>query len=148
MPNIAAAFKSEISRVARKEVRAATAGLKKATALYRAEIAALKRRTQELEQALRRLGKQGGRAAPVATDPGEERPARRFSPKGLASSRRRLGLSVHDCGLLLGTSAQSIYNWEDAKTRPRASYLAAIGDLKSLGKKEAKARLEALREST
>jgi hypothetical protein len=57
MPNIAALLKSEISRVARKEVRGETLALKKATRTYRSEIAALKRRTQELEHQLRRLSR-------------------------------------------------------------------------------------------
>ncbi len=54
MPNIASLLKTEISRVARKEVRADTLALKKAIGVYRAEIAALKRRTQALELELRR----------------------------------------------------------------------------------------------
>jgi DNA-binding transcriptional regulator YiaG len=55
----------------------------------------------------------------------------------LASQRRRLGLSAGDCGLLLGVSAQSIYNWEEGKARPQAKHLPALAALKSLGKKEA-----------
>ena len=43
MANIASLLKSEISRVARKEVRAETAGLKKALGNCRGEIATLKR---------------------------------------------------------------------------------------------------------
>ena len=48
MPNIATLLKSEISRVARKELRSETLSLKKATRTYRSEIAALKRRMQDL----------------------------------------------------------------------------------------------------
>ena len=69
----------------------------------------------------------------------------RFSAKGLASQRRRLALSAQDCGLLLGTSAQSIYNWEAGKTRPLARHLAAIAALKTLGKRGATAILETRR---
>jgi len=43
MANIASLLKSEISRIARKEVRAETQTLKKASAQYRSDIAALKR---------------------------------------------------------------------------------------------------------
>jgi hypothetical protein len=43
---MASLLKSEISRVARKQVRAETASLKKSVGVYRAEIAALKRRAQ------------------------------------------------------------------------------------------------------
>jgi len=57
MTSVASVLKAEISRVARKEVRGETIGLKKAVAAYRREIAALKRRTQALEQLVRRGSK-------------------------------------------------------------------------------------------
>jgi DNA-binding transcriptional regulator YiaG len=143
MANIASLLKSEISRVARKEVRAETAGLKKAISSYRSEIAALKRRALALESALRRLGKASGKAAATGGDAPKR--AQRFSPKGLASQRKRLGLSAHECGLLVGASGQSIYNWEDGKARPRAKHLQALAALRGMGKKDAAARLGELR---
>ena len=144
MPNIASVLKSEISRVARKEVRGEILGLKKAVGAHRAEIAALKRRTQALEQELRRLSNASARAAPVAANEVSSRTLR-FSAKGLASQRQRLALSAHDCGLLVGASGQSIYKWEDGRAHPRAKHLPAIAALRTLGKKEAAARLASLR---
>jgi len=144
MANIASLLKSEISRVARKEVRGETAGLKKAVSSYRSEIAALKRRTLALEAELRRLGKAVGKATPVVAEETAAR-APRFSPKGLALQRKRLGLSALECGQLVGASGQSIYNWEDGKARPRAKHLQALAALRSMGKKEAAARLAELR---
>ena len=144
MPNIASIIKSEISRVARKEVRGEIGALKKTVGAYRAEIAALKRRAPALEQQLRRLGRVSAKIAPAAENEVSS-DTRRFSAKGLAAQRRRLGLSAHDCGLLLGVSAQSIYNWEAGKVRPRATHLPAIAALKTLEKKEAMAHLESLR---
>lgn len=133
-------LKSEISRVARKGVRAETLSLKKAVGGYRAEIAALKKRAQALEVELRRLSRAHAKATPVEAS---EQPTHklRFTAKGLASQRRRLGLSVHECGLLLGTSSQSIYNWEDGKVRPRTKHLPAIAALRNMGKKDAAAKL-------
>jgi DNA-binding transcriptional regulator YiaG len=148
MPNIASVLKSEISRVARKVLRAETEGLKKALAGCRSEIAALKRRSQALEQELRSLRRAVPKVQPTAdADASESRPLR-FSAKGLASQRTRLGLSAEDCGLLVGTSGQSVYNWEAGKARPRAKHLPAIAALREIGKKEAAARLASLRAST
>jgi predicted transcriptional regulator len=146
MPNIASILKEEISRVARKEVRAETQSLKKATSAHRSEIAALKRRVMTLEQALKRLAKPAAKNAAPATD-GEAAPSLRFSGKGLASQRQRLGLSADECGLLVGASGKSIYRWEAEVARPRAKHVAAIAGLRTLGKKEATKRLAALRES-
>jgi len=144
MPNIASVLKSEIARVARKEVRGETLGLKGAVRACRAEIAALKRRTEALEKELRRLSKASPKAAPVVASEVSAQKLR-FSPKSLASQRRRLALSADDCGLLVGASGQSIYNWEAGKARPRAAHLRAIAALRNMGKREAAARLASLR---
>lgn len=143
MPNVASILKSEISRVARKEVRAETQALKKAASTYRTEIAALKRRTLALESALRRVSKTNPKAATLSDGVPAKRG--RYSAKSLASQRRRLGLSASDCGLLLGASAQSIYNWEEGGTRPMAKHLAAIGKLKTLGRRQVAEQLQALK---
>lgn len=148
MPNLAALLKSEIARVARKHVRAEVAGLRKAVTAYRSEIALLKRRAQALEQALRRVARSPGRAAPADEAGGEAaRQALRFSAKGLASHRKRLGLSAHDYGLLIGASGQSVYKWESGEARPRSRHLVAIAATRSLGRREASKRLAALRET-
>ena len=141
MPNVASVLKGEISRVARKEVRGETTSLRKAVSIYRTEIAALKRRTQTLEQLLRRLSNGHAKAAPAA-DAGQVPDKFRFTAKGLASQRQRLGLSAEQCGRLLGASSQSIYNWEQGNTRPLARHLPAIAALRGMSKKEATARLQ------
>ncbi|HET7527666.1 MAG TPA: hypothetical protein VFK10_17110 [Burkholderiaceae bacterium] len=141
MPNIASILKSEIARVARKEIRSETVQLKKAVSAYRAQIAALKRRAQALEKALRSIGKRGGKAKEVEADDSGSMGSFRFSAKGLKSHRKRLGLSAHECGILLGASGQSVYKWEDGKARPRAKHLPAIAALRTLGKKQAEAIL-------
>ena len=148
MANIASLLKSEIARVARKQARGETLGLKKSVGTSRSEIVALKRRVQALESELRRLAKAAARAAPSAAVADEDEPAQRalrFSAKGLVSQRKRLGLSAHECGLLVGASGQSIYNWEDGKARPRAKHLSALAALRTMGKKEAAARLAELK---
>lgn len=146
MTNLATVLKSEISRISRKEVRGDILALKKALGSYRTEIAGLKRRTQVLEQEVRRLTRGIAKAAPMEEANGSAE-VLRFSAKSLASQRRRLGLSAHDCGLLVEASSQSIYNWEDGTTRPRPRHLAALAGLRKLGKKEATARLETLKEA-
>ena len=144
MPNIATVLKDEIARVARKEVRSEIDSLKKAASTHRAEIATLKRRTHALEQDLRRLSKANPKPRAIAAEDLDPQTLR-FSAKGLASQRKRLGLSADDCGLLVGASGQSIYNWESGTARPRTSHLAAIAVLRTLGKKAAASRLEALK---
>lgn len=139
MANLAALLKSEISRIARKEVRAETAALKKASAHYRSEIAALKKRIGDLESALKKLGK-AGKPTPAAAAESESQ-SLRFRADGFASLRQKLGLSAAEMAGLLGVSAQSVYHWESGKSKPRAAQLAAIARVRKLGKREASALL-------
>jgi DNA-binding transcriptional regulator YiaG len=139
MPNLTALLKAEITRLARKEVRAGTSKLLKAVASHRSEIAALKRRSSELEQQLRQAqrGQRTSvtvREAPVAED-GSART--RYSAKSLIAQRKRLGLSAADVGLLFGTTGQSVYNWESGRARPSVKHMATLAALRNLGKRQA-----------
>lgn len=137
MPNIASVLKEEIARIARKELRAETEKLKKASAQHRSEIAALKRRIASLEQQVGRLEK----TKRVIPDASSHVTSMRFSAKGFSGQRQRLGVSAADMGALLGVSAQTVYNWEAEKSRPRQSQMAAIGAVRGMGKGEVAARL-------
>jgi DNA-binding transcriptional regulator YiaG len=143
MTNIASVLKEEIVRLARKEIRSETAGLKKASAQYRSEIAALKRRVVALEQQLSRLGKTTTKSAEVKAEPNAETKVR-FVAKGFKSLRQRLGLPAGEMGKLLGVTAQSIYSWEAGNSSPRKQQLAKIAMLRGMGKREVTAILEKL----
>jgi DNA-binding XRE family transcriptional regulator len=140
MTSLGSVLKNEITRLARKEVRAQVEPLRKANSTYRREIAELKRQVAA-------LGRQGRAAARPATAPAKapaEGEKLRFSAKGLQSLRKRLGLSAGDFARLAGVSAPSIYNWESGKAVPRQAQVAALAGLRSLGKREAQRRLDAL----
>ena len=144
MPNIASILKSEIARVARKEIRAETESLKRASAQYRSTIAALKRQVDALERQYKKLSKGAPRQARIEPAGGVATRVR-FSAARLAAHRAKLGLSAKDYGALIGVSGLSIYKWEGGSVRPRASQLPAIAAVRNLGKREAAVRLEALR---
>ena len=144
MPNIAALLKSEISRLSRREIRKEVQPLRKSAAAHRREIAALKRTIAALERRSRQISK---RATVAPGTPGAEEKSTRFVAKGLVSLRKRLGLTAAEFARLLGVSMQSVYNWEHKKATPRKEQVAAIATLRPLGKKDARQRLEALRQS-
>jgi DNA-binding transcriptional regulator YiaG len=142
VPNIGTVLKSEIARIARKELKGELEALKKASAAHRREIAALKRRMQELE----RGAKRSAPAKPLRPKSSESADGKqlRFSATRFASQRKKLGLSAADFGRLLGVSALSVYKWEKGEVRPRRAQLEAIAAARGLGKREATARLEQL----
>ena len=153
MTNLASVLKSEVTRLARKELRAETESLKKAVAAQRSDIAALKRRTSELDKALKALARTAARQTPktrssaTSEEEGADAGQFRFRAAGMASNRKRLGLSAEDFGLLVGASGQSVYLWESGKTKPRPQSLAAIAALRGIGKRQVTGRLEALKEA-
>ena len=143
MANIASLLKTEIVRLARKEVRKEVQALRKASTTHRREIAALKRANAALERRAKLLARRAPAAAGKAEQE-EPQSKNRFSAKGLRSMRTRLDLSADQLAKLLGVSMQSVYNWERKVAVPRASQIASIAGLRSIGKKEALQRLEAL----
>ena len=143
MANIGTMLKQEISRLARREIRGQVQAVKKASAQYRRHIAALKRQVATLEvQMAAFVQRTLERPSAAKSSPPASRV--RFVPKGLRAQRGRLGLSAADYGKLVGVSAQSIYNWEQGHTKPRAEQLAALAALRSIGKREARIRLNVL----
>lgn len=140
MTNFAGQLKTEISRLAKKELRAETAALKKTNAQYRSEISELKRRIAALEAAVKSLAKAQPKAEEPTTE-NEASSAMRFSANGFASLRKKLGLSGMEMAKLLGVSNQSVYHWETGKSKPRATQLAAIAAARKLGKKAVAAKL-------
>lgn len=148
MPDVSSVLKAELTRVARKAVKSELDALRRACSSYRKDIAELKRTVLALQR--------GQKSAQVnATKPtipndaegADEGGARvRFSAKGLKSLRTKLGLSAAELGRLVGSTGQSIYNWEHGKNVPRQQQAQKLAALRTLGKREAKVKLEALAE--
>lgn len=143
MPNIASVLKGEISRISRKELRSETTALRKVVSAQRSALATMRNRLQGLEKQLKAARKSASTVSAERQD--DARTALRFRADGLKKHRARLGLSAAEAGRIMGVSALSVYNWENGKTRPRAAQLEAIANLRMLGKREATAKLEALR---
>jgi DNA-binding transcriptional regulator YiaG len=143
------AFRAEVLRVARKEIKGELGNLRKTVTAQRSEIAALKRDVKDLVSQVKRLYKAAARQAA----PGEvqtqdaEAPARRgrrfqFKAEALAAKREQLGLSQQAMAALLEASTLSVARWEGGKAMPRAAQLERIQAVLKMGKREAKARLQ------
>ena len=145
MPNIAVTFRQEITRLARREIRSQTRGLRRASAQFRRDIAELKRRASELKSEVARLERRAGKnvAAQVA---GADSARVRFTAKGVISQRKRLGISAAAYGKLIGVTGHTIYKWEHGTSHPRRAQLTALASLRRLGKREALARMKLKRE--
>ena len=143
MANIASALRDEITRLSRKEIKQQVEPLKKTNAQLRRTVSALKNDVAALQRTLRFLETQEKRRLEVPPQPDETKTVR-FSPNWLKSDRKRLGLSAEDYGRLIGVSSVTVYSWENGKSKPSAQRLAAWAEVRGIGKREAKQRLELL----
>src|ERR1017187_1663395 len=144
MTNIAVTFRQETIRLARREIRSQTQGLRKASAQFRRDIAELKRYASKLKSEVARLERQIGKAAVLPTTQAD--PAIiRFAAKGVVARRRSLGISAEDFGKLVGVTGHTVYKWEHGNARPRKAQLLAFASVRRLTKTEALARLAQMR---
>ena len=145
MSNIAVTFRQEIVRLARREIRSQTQGLRKASAQFRRDIAGLKRHASELKSEVARLERRVGKDVALQITEADSAKVR-FAAKSVISQRRRLGISAANYGKLIGVTGHTIYKWEHGTSRPRRAQLSAFASIRRLGKTEALARLEQMRE--
>ena len=141
MANIASVLKSEIARVARKEVRAELESLKRASTQHRSAIAQLRREVADLHRQLKQAHRQVASASRASAASGgsgaSDGTPRRFSAARLAAHRAKLGLSAADYGRLVGMSGATIYLWEQGKSRPKPEQLQRLVEARTLGRRAA-----------
>ena len=142
MPNIGAVLKDEIARISKKVSRQEVGTLKKASNTARTQLAALKKQVQQLEREVAQLRRKA--TQPQASQPSLDSQTVRFSAKGLRSLRQRLSLSAQEMGQLVEVSGPTIYSWEGAKTAPRPEQKLVLAGLRTIGKREARAQLQAI----
>jgi DNA-binding transcriptional regulator YiaG len=149
MSNIAAVLKEEIRRLARREVKVSTSSTKGAMAQYRSAIAKLKRELQEQQKktAFLEARERKRLSQPQAAADGEPEGVR-YSARSVRAQRKRLALSQQGYAKLVGVSVVTIYNWESGHSRPRQQQLAALVAVRKMGRREALAKLDAMKVKT
>jgi len=127
----------------RSELKSDIDALRKSLAARRSEIVALKRQLKALGAQIKQAVKATSGSRPKVAAPATPADARkvRFSAKRFAAQRAKLGITQLQMSKLLGVSALSVFKWETGKARPRMAQLLKIQEVRSLGKREAAARL-------
>lgn len=151
MTTYANAFRAEILRIARKEIKTELQGLRKTISSQRSDIAALKRDIKALSSEVKALNKASARQKPAnspdeASENASSTPRTRrgkFNAQTLTAKREQLGISQQAMAKLLGASSISVYKWESGKVTPRAAQLERIQAVLKMGKRAALAALQA-----
>ncbi len=136
-------LQSEITRLARKEIKKELDPVKRVNAAQRGLIANLRRDVAELQKEVARLTKEQGKPAPVV----DEEAVQNFwiSGKGVASLRKRLQLTQAELAVLADVSTQSVVKWEkhEGKIPFRKQETAAkMQQIRGMSKSEAWAKFE------
>ena len=148
MPNVVKVLKAEISRIGRKESKAAVTPLHRRTVRFERAAADLKRRTSRLEKENRLLQARLAKLEQALPTPAPAEKSRAWiTGRGIRSLRRKLGLSQDKFAKLAGVSGQGVYQWErkGGMLRLRADTKAAIMAVRGLGAREARRRLEGMK---
>ncbi len=147
MPNFAVAFKEEVQRLARKELRDSAGKIQKDMAALKRSVADHRRRIAALERENRSLVREASKrqTATAETAPDEVTKAR-VTAKMVRSLRKKLGLTQGELARLLGVSAQSVYQWEHKEGRLtlRGPTKAAIIEARKLGVRDARRQLDGM----
>jgi DNA-binding transcriptional regulator YiaG len=140
-------MKDAIRRIARKEIRAVTAGLKKDQTAFRKAMADLRRQTKEHRSDIRQLLSVAKKQVKMATmAPAADEGSKTWvTAKGIRAMRKKLKLSQAQFGKLVGVSGNTVFKWEHGsgplklRSRTRRAFLAVRG----LGIREVRLRLDA-----
>jgi DNA-binding transcriptional regulator YiaG len=151
VPNFAKVWQDEVRRLARKETKDELVSMRQENAVLKKYVASLKKRLETLERQSKRIQKHVAVAAPDAvaattSEDGESGPRLRVSGKTVRTLRQRLGVTQAEFAMLLGVTGQSVYQWErrDDRIRLRNATMQAFAEIKGIGAREARRRLEAM----
>jgi DNA-binding transcriptional regulator YiaG len=135
-------IKSEIVRLAKREVRKISVplgrdvwSLKSAVSHLRKAVLALQRITAQQQKALEK-GEMPLEAAP------EEVKVSRFSPRLIRSLRGHLGLTQKELAILTGVTVGAVHLWESGQFKPSEKKKAAMVALRKLGRREVRKLVE------
>jgi DNA-binding transcriptional regulator YiaG len=142
MGKIETAVKSEITRLAKKEIRAVCGPLARDVRELKRTVSSLRKTLASLEKTGKEWTKQTRAQKAELKVPEEEVKAARFSPRLIRSLRKRLGLSQQQLATAVGVSAVSVGLWEQGKTRPTGSNRTALVALRKLGRRDVRKILE------
>lgn len=146
MPQFSALFQAEVRRLARKELKSEIAQIRRQNTELRRHVATLKRALAQAIAGQKRLARNIS-APQQKNNEAESATRQRISSKTIRTLRAKLRLTQAEFAKLVGVSGQAVYQWErgDGRLRLRHTTRQAIADIKNIGAREARKRLESRR---
>ena len=142
MGKVEGIIKSEIERLAKREVRKISVPLGKDVRLLKITVSQLRKTVSALERFATHQQKELSKAkVPLEVAP-EEIKIARFSPRLIRSLRKRLNITQKELAILAGITVGAVHQWESGKFKPREEKKALIVALRKLSRREVRKLLE------
>jgi len=142
MGKLQATIKSEIERLAKRELRKVSVPLKREVQLLKITASQLRKAVAPLERLVAHQQKElAKREIPLEVTP-EEAKKSRFSPRLIKTLRKHLGITQKELAILTGVTVGAAHHWETGKYTPKPEKKAALVALRKLGRTEVKKLLK------
>ena len=135
MGKLESTIKSEIQRLAKRQIRSTFIPLRREVGAMRRKLSTLSKDITSLDKMAKELRLEE-KARPELEATPEEVKASRLTPARIRGPRRKLGISMRELGILIETSPGAILSWEKGKFKPKGEKKAALVALRKLRKRE------------
>jgi len=135
-------IKSEIVRLAKREIRKISVPLVKDVRLLKNTVSQLRKTVLALERFAARQESKLKKEEILLEATSEEVKGSRFSPRLIRSLRKHLGITQKELAILAGVTVGAIHQWESGIFVPRAQKKSVLVALRKLGRREVRELLE------
>ena len=142
MGTLDATIKSEIVRLAKREVRKTLVPLGRDVRLLKSTVSQLRKTVLTLQRITTEQQKQLEKGEmPLQAAP-EEVKVSRFSPRLIRSLRGHLGITQRELAILTGVTVGAVHLWESGQFKPSEKKKAVMVALRKLGRREVRKLVE------
>jgi DNA-binding transcriptional regulator YiaG len=142
MGKMESTIKSEVQRLAKREIHMTLAPLAQDIRLLKNKVSQLKKIVLRLERSITHQQKVlRKREIQLEASP-EEVKASRFSPQLILSLRKKLAISQKELAVLAGVSLGTAHLWEAGKFKPKEEKKRVLVALRKLGRREVRRLLD------
>jgi DNA-binding transcriptional regulator YiaG len=135
-------IKSEIVRLAKREIRKISVPLGRDVRLLKNTVSQLRKTVLALERFAARRESELKKEKVLLEATPEEVKVSRFSPRLIRSLRKRLGITQKELAILAGVTVGAIHQWESGIFEPRAQKKGVLIALRKLSRREVRELLE------
>ena len=142
MGKLEAAIKTEIMRLAKREIHKVSVPLKRDVRSLKITVSQLRKAVLPLQRSTADQQKElAKREVRLEVSP-EELQKSRLSPRLIKTLRKKLGITQKELAILTGVTMTAVQSWEAGKFTPKAEKKTALAALRTLGRTEVKKLLQ------